>query len=330
MRASIVLRCVAGLFLLTGSGPAVSLAQAVDNSPRLFAPGVISGPADDLSPAFAPDGKTVFFTRGNASGSVIMESTLAGGRWSVPVIAPFSGKWNDLEASMAPDGSFLVFASNRPAADGGAALDGNWGGKSYPARGGNLWRVDRTGGGWGEPKRLPETINAGSSVWSPSVSADGSIYFMKPDNVAGSFHLYRSQNRGGTYLAAVSLGVGSDTTNDVDPAVAPDESFLVYSSHNSQRHDPNRLRIVFRAGETWGTPADLGDDVNEKGSNIEARLGPDHLTLYFSTNTVPPQSFPRVAGEAQRAVDEMEAWANGSENIWYVSLAPWVEKRPSR
>jgi hypothetical protein len=329
MRKYLLPRCCGGFFLLAGTRSPACPAQAADNSPRLFAPGVISGPADDLSPAFTPDGKTVFFTRGNASGSVIMVSVLAGGRWSAPVIAPFSGKWNDLEATMSPDGSFLVFASNRPAVEGGAPLDGNWGGKSYPARGGNLWRVDRAGSGWGEPKRLPETVNAGSSVWSPSVSGDGSIYFMKPDNAAGSFHLYRSQYRGGTYLAAISLGVGNDTTNDVDPAVAPDESFLVYSSHNSQRRDPNRLRIVFRDGDKWGVPTDLGDEVNEKGSNIEARLGPDHLTLYFSTNTVPPQTFPRAGDQAQRALGEMNVWANGSENIWYVSLKPWVEKSPS-
>ena len=39
------------------------------NSPKLFAPGIVSGPADKLSPAFAPDGKTVYFTRANASGA---------------------------------------------------------------------------------------------------------------------------------------------------------------------------------------------------------------------------------------------------------------------
>jgi hypothetical protein len=37
----------------------------------------------------------------------------------------------------------LVFASNRPATDAGAALDGNYGGAVQPGRGGNLWRVDR-------------------------------------------------------------------------------------------------------------------------------------------------------------------------------------------
>jgi len=30
--------------------------------------------------------------------------------------------------------------------------------------------------------------------------------------------------------------------------------------------------------------------VNEHGGNNEARLSPDHRTLYFSTNTVPPRT----------------------------------------
>lgn len=328
MTKAILISCFAVFLALIGTNSLVSQAQTPtngpSNSPSLFAPGVISGPADDLSPAFAPDGKTVFFTRGNNSGSMIMVSHLVNGRWSEPAIAPFSGKWNDLEAAMAPDGSFLVFASNRPAIAGNKPIDGNFNGKVFPQMGGNLWRVDRAGDGWGEPKRLPETINSGTGIFSPSVSSDGSIYFMRPDDRTGSFHLYRSQYRAGTYLAAVPVGVGDDTTEDVDPAVAPDESYLVYSSRHPAQHDPNRLRIVFRKGSGWGTPIDLGDEVNEKGSNIEARLGPDHVTLYFSTSTVPPVSFPRSSEEAQNSLAEMRVWANGRQNIWYVSLAPWL------
>ena len=61
-----------------------------------------------------------------------------------------------------------------------------------------------------------------------------------------------------------------------------------------------------------------------------ASRGSHHVTLYFSTNTVPPQSFPRAAEQAQHALGGMDVWANGSENIWYVSLAPWVAKSGGR
>jgi dipeptidyl aminopeptidase/acylaminoacyl peptidase len=317
--------CLLGLLVLAGTNLQACFAQA-GNSPKLFAPGVISGPADDLSPAFTPDGKTVYFTRDNPSGSMIMVSTFAQDRWSAPEIAPFSGKWSDFEPTMAPDGSFLVFASNRPAVAGGKAIDGHFHGKTFPEHGGNLWRVDRDGQGWGEARRLPETINGSTETFSPSISSDGSIYFMQPDNRTGRFHLYRSQFSSGSYLAAVPIGVGDEATEDVDPAVAPDESYLVYSSNRPQQGGPKRLVIVFHQKNGWRTPVDLGDEVNEEGSNIEARLGPDHRTLYFSTNTVPPVSFPRSKEKALRDAAQMQVWANGRQNIWYVSLAPWLEK----
>lgn len=297
-------------------------------SPKLFAAGIVSSAADDLSPAFTPDGKTVFFTRGNASSSMIMVSSFVNGQWSPPEIASFSGEWRDLEATMAPDGSFLVFASNRPAAAGGQPLEGHYDNKSVPGGGGNLWRVDRSGQEWGTPQRLPDTINADTGTFSPSISADGSLYFMRPDNHVGGFHLYRSQFRSGAYSPPERLAIGDDTTEDVDPAVAADESYMVYSSSHPGKGEPKRLRIIFRTKNSWGAPLDLGDSVNEEGSNIEARLSPDGKTLYFSTNTVPPVSYPRSKERAQRDLEQMQVWANGRQNIWYVPLEPWIDKAP--
>src|SRR5580658_7735329 len=90
--------------MLTGAGYPCCLAESA-NSPKLFAPGVVSGPADDLSPAFTPDGKTVYFARGNGAGASILESKLAQDRWSVPKLAAFSERWSDSEPTMSPDGT---------------------------------------------------------------------------------------------------------------------------------------------------------------------------------------------------------------------------------
>jgi Tol biopolymer transport system component len=165
---------------------------AEPKSPALFAPGVISGAANDLSPAFSPDGRTVFFTRSNTSYSFVLVSHRNGDHWSAPEVATFSGQWKDLEATMSPDGSFLIFASNRPATEGKGPLDGVYNGKTYPGGGGNLWRVDRHGDSWGAPVRLPDSINSSRAVFSPSIAADGSLYFMQADPSSGTFHLFRS------------------------------------------------------------------------------------------------------------------------------------------
>jgi WD40-like Beta Propeller Repeat len=311
---------------LIGGGYQCCLAEGA-NSPRLFAPGVVSGPADDQSPAFALDGKSVYFARRNASSATILKSTFANGHWLEPTVASFSGQWRDIEPTMAPDGTYLIFASNRPSIEGKSALDGAYNGKVRPAAGGNLWRVDREGDGWGAPKRLSDAINKGTVVFAPSITADGSLYFMRWIEKTGGFHVFRSQYDSGQYMPAELVRVGDATTDEMDPAVAADESFLVYSSSHPAKNDQTRLLIAFRIAGGWSTPQDLGDEVNEKGDNIEARLSPDHRTLYFSANTVPPVSFPRTRQQSEHDLHEMMVWANGRQNIWYVSLAPWLDAK---
>jgi Tol biopolymer transport system component len=152
--------------------------------PSIFAPGVISGPAHESAPAFAPDGKTVYFSRNNAAHSTILVSHLLNGAWSKPEISSFSGEWNDMEPAMSPDGSYLVFVSNRPSHPNGKPIDGFYNGKSWPEKGGNLWRVDSKGQDWGDPVRLSEEVNSSSSIFAPSVVADGSLYCRRSTSTA--------------------------------------------------------------------------------------------------------------------------------------------------
>ncbi len=280
--------------------------------PQLFAPGVVSGPSNDADAAFLPDGKTVLFARDGA----ILESTKLGGSWSAPHVAPFSGEWMDAQPTMAPDGSFLVFVSNRPLASGDA---------KHP--GGNLWRVDRHGAGWAEPVHLSANVNRGPGIWGPSIAGDGSVYFMDRIDGKGPFKLWRSQAPDGDYLAAVQVSFeGADaTTQDVDPAVAPDESFIVFSSkHPADAHE--RLFIALRDGAGWGRPIDLGDAVNGTGDNDsnESRLAPDGRTLYFSSDRQSRATWPRTRAQAEVDLARIAAWDNGNQNIWSVSLAPWI------
>jgi WD40-like Beta Propeller Repeat len=154
--------------------------------PEVFAPGVISGGAHDSAPAFTPDGKTVYFSRGNVDLSVIFESHLNKEKWSSPVLAPFSGRWNDMEPSMSPDGKFLIFISSRPKQADGSTIDGHFNKNTQPGGGGNLWRVDKTTKGWSTPVRLPDLINRTTSTFAPSVVGDGSLYFMVSNGETGT------------------------------------------------------------------------------------------------------------------------------------------------
>jgi hypothetical protein len=302
-----------------------ALRAAAAPVPTVFAPGVISGPASDMTPAFSPDGRTVYFTRSNNEDYVILESHLQGSRWSEPEVAPFSGQWRDLEPAFAPDGSFLVFASSRPREEGGKPVDGSWGGKSWPGRGGNLWRVERQGAGWGQPVRLPDTVNRSTSIFSPAVTRDGSLYFMDPDSDSGRFQIYRSQLTAGVYQPAERLPWSAAAWSNVDVAVAPDESFVVVCSSRPPAEKSLDLFIIFHRDGRWAEPIHLNAQDNSPISGIEARLGPDGHTLFYSTDKATPRTAPHTPQEMREILRRMRDWDNGLMNIWQVDLSSWLK-----
>jgi hypothetical protein len=283
-------------------------------APTVFAPGVISGPQHETAPAFSPDGRTVWFSRSDGTASTVLVSHREGERWSAPEVAPFSGRWNDMEPAMAPDGSHLVFVSNRPAHEGGAPLDGVFNGRTVPGGGGNLWRVDRTSTGWGAPQRLPDLVNASASTFAPSVARDGSLWFMRPDPTSGRFRLYRAPVGDGRYGTPAPLPFSDGSATDVDPAVAPDESFVVFGSGRAPARGID-LFIARRIDGAWTAPMSLGDTVNSAGSDAEPRLGPDGGTLYFSSERRSPLP-----------ADANADWNNGKYNLWAVDLKRWLGK----
>ncbi len=266
--------------------------------PTRFAPELMG--ASDSSPAFAPDGRSVVFIRFEGDGVALMASHREGAGWSAPRPA-LSGHERDFDAAMAPDGSYMVFASSRPATAGGKPLDAVMGGALRVGKGMNLWRVERRGDGWGEPVRLPDAVNRCTRTFAPGVAGDGSVYFIGCD-ADDKLQLMRSAYQGGQYEAAERVAIGDAATVIRDPAILPDGSAMVFS----MRKDPSkvmRLAISFHGKDGWSEPHDLGDSVNAGTHAMAPQWGCDHRTIYFSSD--------RAGGSG----------APGSDATWQVSLA---------
>lgn len=315
--ARIIVALHAAGFTLLGTVSITHAAPLVDLTPKIFAPGVISGPAHDSAPAFLPDGRTVIFARGSTAASFLLISHKTHEGWSEPQIASFSGQWLDMEPAMSPDGAYLIFASNRPAMPGGRPVDGEMNGKSQPGEGAHLWRVDRTAAGWTQPVRLPDTINASGSTYSPSIAGDGTLYFMRPNSSTHRFQLFESNSK---YTEVHELKFSDGSETDVDPAVARDRSFMVFGSGRHAKKDID-LFITYRIKEGWGDPIYLGDSINSPQSDAEPRLSPDNHTLFFSSDRIVPVPKPISAGKGKEVLREMTGWNNGQYNIWTVDLA---------
>ncbi|HET6805599.1 MAG TPA: hypothetical protein VFH59_09195 [Frateuria sp.] len=292
---------------LAGAARAADTAQ-----PEIFAPGTISGPAGVDCLTFAPDGATVYFDQQAGRSGFIMEAHRTATGWSTPRIASFSGQWLDHDPAMAPDGTFLVFTSNRPDRAGGA-----------PLHGGHLWRVDRHGAGWGAPVRLPDTVNDGPAIYAPSVAANGDVIYQRRDEPEHEFHLYRTAWRDGRYQPPQRLALGDRRAHELDPAIAPDGSFLVFDANYAGKDLPDHLYIAFRDGEGWSPPLDLGEAV-DRYDPWGSHLGPDGKTLYFTSNHTSPAGYPRTPAQARADLARMRAWDNGNNHIWRLSLAPWL------
>lgn len=312
---------MAGLACSCGAG---ATAWPVLPAPQVFAPGVVSGPANDEAPTFSPDGHTLFFTRSGAGGGTIMESHLANGRWSTPVIAPFSGAWPDLAPELSPDGSFLIYVSLRQT-------------PTEPSHTvANLWRVDRIGPGWdhwSKPERLPATINIGNGIWKASMAADGSIYFLSIDPAKGK-RLYVSRQVGGVWQAAQPLSFSHYGDDDVDPEIASDGSFMVFvSDHRLPGDSKDHLFIVFRKGDAWGPVMPIryaGDSDKGYSTDYLPHLGPDRRTLYFTSDrSAPVAPYPHSPAQAREYMQRVEQWDNGNLNAWSLPLAPLLDAAKS-
>lgn len=247
--------------------------------------------------AFAPDQSVVLFALGRGQSRRIFYSARHGSTWSTARPAPFSGPWMDMEPAMAPDGSYLIFASNRPTVGGGVVLDGYYDDKPQTQRGGNLWRVSRRGKGWGTPVRLPEVVNSSASVYAPAVAADGSVYFMKADPKTSHFRLFVSHVIENRLQPATPLLFSDGVTDDYDPAVAPDQSFIVFTSDRPPSSSTaSNLFIAFAKPGGWSKPVGLGV------AGTEARLAPDLSALYFSGSDKHVQRFALAPWLAQHAL----------------------------
>lgn len=291
-----------------GSGP-----------PELFAPGIVSGPANDGSPTFTRDGHTLLFTRSGAGAGTILESHQSNKQWTAPEIASFSGQWNDEHPSMAPDGSYVVFVSTRPA-------------PGVEGRVAHIWRVDRLSHGWGTPVHLPAEVNIGPRTFAPSVAADNTLYFLEISD-KHKMQLYRSRWTAGHYESAEALPFSTPATADVDPEIAPDQSFLIFASAGRRANDTREhLYVVFNHGGQWGEVKPLryaGDDDNGWSTDNEPNLAPDGQTLYFSSDRSLPLHFPRTLAQAHADLARIVAWDNGATNVWRFSITDVVRESKS-
>ena len=231
-------------------------------SPERFAVGIVKG---DLhtSPVFTPDGSEVYWS---LQGAMIQVARLENDGWTQPERAVFSASIKDYrDPSISPSGDKLFFLSKGRLPD------------SQQPEKENVWFVERSGEGWGEPRPLGEEVNALSLHWQISVAANGDLYFSSgaPDGIGD---IYVSRYVGGRYVQATMLTAPVNTEKvELTPYIAPDESYLVFARMEDENSTP-RLYISYAGDDgDWGEPV----LVERVGYGLCPVVSPDGQYLFY-------------------------------------------------
>jgi len=259
--------------LLPGCGggwvrsPAPWLSASADaRAPAIFAPGVISSPLPEFSITFTPDGRTLYFNRASADRSLltIMTSALSGEKWSEPVVAPFSGRYRDVDPFVTPDGTRLYFSSDRPRPASSVRLL-------------STWYMDRTPNGWSEPIHPGPPLNSDSVDVFVSVARDGTMLFSSRRD--GALQTYTSRYANGSWEQPRPVRFGS-VQDAGNPLISPSGRFAIFVQGQGQHGD---LFVSCRTGSGWAEPRPLAASVNSAYADFAPALDPRETTLYFTS-----------------------------------------------
>ncbi|HVI56204.1 MAG TPA: hypothetical protein VM621_14270 [Luteibacter sp.] len=302
----------------------LGLVGATAMAGELLAPGVVSTGLQETSAAVTPDGKTVYFMRSDFAekDDTILVSHRDGKQWSVPEVAPFSGRWHDSEPAISPDGKRLYFVSNRPVQDGGSALVTELGGKQFP--GTNLWYVEwQPSGKWGEPVHVDGAINDGAQIYNPSIAANGNIYFSahRPDS-GKLYQIYVARHTPSGYAAPERIELGDVAQNRMDPGIDPEERYILYAGNEGDSLGSADIYISFHGSDgKWSKPERLPGDINSAALEIAPAPGRLFGEVYISSNRSDTPRFPKERDDLRSLQRRLASPENGSRNIWRFDIS---------
>lgn len=256
-----------------------------------FAPSII-GEDIHATVTFSPDGTEMFWRPFLESTDEILYMTLENGSWTQPQVVPFASRFSDSDdPCFSTDGNRLYFTSWRPL---------SWF-RPFNSKE-RIWYVERTAQGWSQPSPVSNAVNDMELHWQISVSADETLYF------TSSGDIYQSPFQDGAHQQPRNLGaVVNSTGRDELPWIAPDGSFLLFSSNRGKANPGDYDLYLSRRSTqgTWEKPLNLGSRVNTSAQELYPVLSPDQRYLFFLSN--------RVSGLSVYWVD-FEAVMAGLEN----------------
>lgn len=240
-----------------------------DSIPVKFAPGIISKDNRyELMTAFSNDGKEFWFTVTNKLWTHfdIWHTKYDSNKWSEPQIMPLdSGGFGPV---FSKDDNRLFFST------------GQW--LQPPV--GFIWSCKKTQTGWSKPEKLEAPINVGPDQWQCSIAKDGTFFFCsRRPGGKGDFDIYCSESEDNTYQNVTNLEILNSNEDEYSAFIAPDKSYIIFSSQRAGSYGWDDLYISFRKKDgAWSHPVNMGTGINTVNAEYSPYVTSDGKYLIYS------------------------------------------------
>ncbi len=255
--------------------------------PEVFAPGIVSDTswAEHCQMAISPEGDEIYWSAWSSkypptdtsmkNSEQIYFSKFNDGLWSKPAVAEFIKDHLDClngGPGFSPDGNRLYFYSTG-IPDGLGEKD--------------VWYVERTNNGWSKPINAGEPLNTADGDWTPSFHKNGFAYHM------GNYYYNQNEKplkfkyEDGKFSEPDTVIIHPDYRPVWAFYVSPDEDYLVFSGLNREvGYGSLDIYICFKTdNNTWGTPINMGDQINTDKMERFPVVSPDGKYLFFMRHT---------------------------------------------
>lgn len=284
------------------------------SSAEILVPGFISTGLNERDFALSQDGNEIFYTMQSPRGyfqTILYSKKNRQGTWSKPEVAPFAGKYSDLEPAFSVDGKKIFFSSNRPLT--GTAI------KDF-----DIWVVEREGNNWGKPKNLGSPVNTSANEFYPSVTKTGNLYFTAAyKSSVGGEDIVVSKWEDGKYKEPVSLDSAVNSKADEFNAfVSPNEDFVIFSSYG-RKDDMGRgdLYMSYKNASGQWQPAKNLAIVNSENIDYCPFVSVDKKAFFFtSERNELKRSYPDKPAKADYLIKLFSSTKNGGGDIYWIDF----------
>jgi len=246
------------------------------DSAELFGGNIISTHLNEYNITFSPAGDMILFTIANNTYAnrfyTIFLCQKRNGKWEIPKIAPFSGRFSDADPFFSPDGKGVYYISTRPTLNKAIKTDFD------------IWFVSYKNQKFGIPKHLGDTINSTNDELYPTVSLKGNLFF-STENGANGYDLMFSNFEDNIFQKPTALGDSINTkATEFDAFIAPDESYIIYTNIGDKNNmGSGDLYISFNQGNFWTKGKNLGKKVNSIHMEQCPMVSSDGQFLFFTS-----------------------------------------------